>query len=312
MDSSKKNIHISIVSPVYNAENMVEELVQRITNSVKTITDNFEIILVEDCGPDNSWNKIKEICKVNEKVKGIKLSRNFGQHYAISAGIENTSGEWIVVLDCDLQDVPEEIPNLYNKAQEGYDIVLARRHDRKDTFLKRMSSKFFYKTLSYLTATNQDSAVANFGIYNYKVIDAVNSMTENVKYFPSMIKWVGFTKTSLNVKHSERPEGKSSYNLSKLLNLALDIILANSDKPLRLITKLGFFISAFSFLFAAIYFMIAVFKGFAVTGFASIIVSIWFFSGLIMFSLGIIGLYIGKTYEQSKNRPSYIIKQIIN
>ena len=154
--------HLSIVSPVYRAEKIIPELVERIKIAASQITDNFEIILVEDCGPDNSWSAIEKECLIDKRVKGIKLSRNFGQHYAITAGLNYSKGEWVVVMDCDLQDLPEEISNLYNKTKEGFDIVLARRFERQDTFLKRLSSKIFYTTLSYLTGTKQDNTIANF------------------------------------------------------------------------------------------------------------------------------------------------------
>ncbi len=240
-------VKLSIVSPVYRAEKIIPELVSRIINAASKMTENFEIILVEDCGPDKSWEAIELECKNNTKIKGIKLSRNFGQHYAITAGLNYAKGEWVVVMDCDLQDVPEEIPNLYQKAQEGFDIVLARRYERQDTFFKRLSSKVFYSTLSYLTGVKQDATVANFGIYHQKVIKAIINMKESIKYFLSMVKWVGFKSTKLNVQHAERVEGSSSYNLKRLLNLALDIILAYSDKPLRLTVKAGLIISLSAF-----------------------------------------------------------------
>lgn len=303
--------YLSIVSPVYRAEKIVPELVERIKKSVSQITDNFEIILVEDCGPDNSWKVIELECNKDSRIKGIKLSRNFGQHYAITAGLNHAKGKWIVVMDCDLQDIPEEIPNLYNKTKEGFDIVLARRYERQDTFLKRLSSKIFYSTLSYLTGTKQDNSIANFGIYNQKVIIAICSMSESIKYFPTMVRWVGFNQTSINVQHAERLEGESSYNLKRLLNLALDIILAYSDKPLRLTVKFGLIISFTAFLFATITFIRAIFHDIQVSGYASLIISIWLFSGLIIFILGIIGLYLGKTFEGVKNRPSFIISIII-
>lgn len=302
--------YLSIVSPVYRAEKIVPELVERIRKSVLKITDNFEIILVEDCGPDNSWTAIELECKNDTRVKGIKLSRNFGQHYAITAGLDYAKGEWVVVMDCDLQDLPEEIPCLYNKTIEGYDIVLARRYERQDKFLKRLSSKLFYSTLSYLTGTKQDNSIANFGIYHQKVIKAICSMKESIKYFPTMVRWVGFNKTAINVQHAERLEGGSSYNLKRLLNLALDIILAYSDKPLRLTVKSGLIISFSAFVFALITFIRAIFHDIEVSGYASLIISIWLFSGLIIFTLGIMGLYLGKTFEGVKGRPPYIVNKI--
>lgn len=299
---------ISVVSPVYSAEKILPELVRRIKESVSKITEDFEIILVEDHGPDNSWGVIQELALTCPQVKGYKLSRNFGQHYAITAGLDHAKGEWVVVMDCDLQDQPEEIASLYSKAKEGFDIVLARRFDRQDNFLKRLFSKLFYRTLGYLTGSEQDETIANFGIYHKNVIEAVISMRESIRYFPTMIKWVGFKATKLNVEHVQRFEGKTSYNFKKLFNLALDIILAYSDKPLRLLIKAGLFISLISLFVAVGYFIRWINGEVIVLGYASLIISLWLLSGFIIATLGVVGLYVGKTFEGVKNRPIYIIQ----
>jgi dolichol-phosphate mannosyltransferase len=264
---------------------------------------------VEDCGTDNSWSKIEELALKKTFIKGIKLSRNFGQHYAISAGIDYCTGDWVVVMDCDLQDQPEEIYKMIQEAQKGYDIVYGRRYQRKDTFVKKFFSKLFHKTLSYLTGLDFDPAVANFGLYSKKVISNLKNIQDKIRFFPTMVKWVGFKASSVNIEHASRAEGKSTYSFKKLSKLALDIILANSDKPMRLTVRLGFYVASFAILFGIYIFMRAVFFGFAVTGYASIIFSIWFLSGLILATLGIVGLYIGKIFEGVKNRPVYIIEK---
>ena len=240
--------HISVVSPVYRAEKIVAELVRQLHENLATITDNFEIILVNDASPDNSWETIAAECTKDYRVKGINLSRNFGQHYAITAGLHYAKGEWIVVMDCDLQDRPDEIPNLYRKALEGWDLILAQRINRQDFFLKRWFSTIFYAIFSYLTDTKQDPTIANFGIYKYKVIRSVLKMKDSIRYFPTMIQWVGFRKYYLPVQHAKRYAGKTNYNFRSLMRLAVNNIISFSDKPLRLITKIGFFISIFSFL----------------------------------------------------------------
>ena len=299
---------ISIVSPVYRAENLLDELVRRIQTSVESITAEYEIILVDDRGPDNSWARIEAQAARDPRVRGVRLSRNFGQHKAITAGLEQASGEWVVVMDCDLQDQPEEIPGLYQYArQERYDMVFARRVERQDSWFKRMGSRSFYRVLSYLTETHQDPAIANFGIYHRKVVDAVLSMRESIRYFPTMVRWVGFRAGGLAVKHAERSEGASSYNLRRLINLALDIILAYSDKPLRLAVKLGMAISGAAFLMVLITLVRYLLGHKWEPGYISIIVSIWFFAGLLLSVLGMVGLYIGKTFEQVKNRPIYLV-----
>ncbi len=305
-------MYLSIVSPVYRAEKIVEQLVEEIHQSVKTITDDYEIILVEDGSPDDSWAKIEAICAVDTKVKGISLSRNFGQHSAISAGLQTSTGAWVVVMDCDLQDRPSEIPNLHAKALEGFDAVQASRKDRQDSFSKVLVSKIYFSILRYFTDVKFDSSVANFGIFNRKIVDAVCSLQESIFVFPIMVNWVGFRKTILEVQHSERAEGKSSYNFKRLFELAVNIILANSDKPLWIMMKFGLSIAGLSILFA-FFIILGYFKGFVTQpGYASIITSIWLFAGIIITMIGAVGLYIGKIYEGVKSRPQFIIKQKIN
>lgn len=293
---------------MYRAEGLVDELVHRIKASAGLLTENYEIILVDDRGPDNSWGRIQAQAAQDPRVRGLRLSRNFGQHKAITAGLDQAWGEWIIVMDCDLQDRPEEIPALYNYArQEGYDLVLARRVERQDSWLKRAGSRAFYRVLSYLTETEQDPAIANFGIYHRKVVAAVLAMRESIRYFPTMVRWVGFRAGSLAVAHAERPKGSSSYNLRRLINLALDIILAYSDKPLRLTVKLGLVISAVAFGMVLVTVVRYLLGHTWESGYVSIIVSIWFFAGLLLSVLGMVGLYIGKTFEQVKNRPLYVV-----
>jgi glycosyltransferase involved in cell wall biosynthesis len=307
--NSGKNIHISVVSPVYKAEHIVDELVKRVTQEVLKITDSYEIILVEDCGPDNSWDKIRENCARDPHVKGVKLSRNFGQHHAITAGLDMSKGEWIIVMDCDLQDRPEEFEKLYTAAIMGYDMVLARRVERQDNFMKKTSSKLFYKAFSYLSGIKQDGTVANFGIYSRKSVDAINKMREPLRSFAAMASWVGFKKTSIDVVHGKRFEGVTSYNWAKLMDFALDYAVSYSQKPLKLTIKLGVTISLLSITYA-IYNAIKYWMGIIlIKGYTSLIISIWFLSGLIIFILGVIGLYIGKTFEGIKNRPIYLIDE---
>lgn len=305
-------MQLSIVSPIYKGEKMLDELVRRITVSVAPITDEYEIILVNDQSPDDSWNVIKRICKEDKHVKGVNLSRNFGQHYAITAGLSKSSGEWVVVMDCDLQDRPEEIPNLYHKAMEGYDSVFAQRVERQDTFMKRLSSTIFYKVFSFLTDSKQDKSVANFGIYHHKVVNAILAMGDSIRYFPIMAQWVGFKKYYLPVVHAEREIGKSSYNLFKLLKLASDNMIGFSDKPLRLMLRFGFYVVLLSLLFAFYTFVKWALGLIEVGGFTTMTISIWLAVGIITMMLGITGIYIGKIYDRVKGRPIFIIGETCN
>ena len=290
---------------------MIDELVRRIVASVAPVTSDFEIILVDDRGPDNSWGRIEAAAAADPRVRGVRLSRNFGQHRAITAGLESARGEWVVVMDCDLQDQPEEIPGLLAQAQQqGQDLVLARRLDRQDSWFKRFFSRAFYWTLSYLTETRQDPTIANFGIYHHRVIAAVLAMRESIRYFPTMVRWVGFTMGTRDVAHAERAEGTSSYNLRRLLHLALDIILSYSDKPLRLTIKLGLIITSGAFAFALLTLWRFATGRIVVPGYTSLITSMWLFSGLIIATLGMVGLYVGRTFEQVKNRPLYFVDRL--
>lgn len=305
-------IELSIISPEYRGAQMVPELVRRIKESVSPISENFEIILVNDASPDNTWDAIKRECDADSRVKGINLSRNFGQHFAISAGLKYAQGNWIVVMDCDLQDQPEEIPNLYAKAQEGYDIVYAQRIIRMDGTLKKLSSRLFHKIFDWLSGMKSDETIANFGIFHSKVINEYNKMPEVARSFGSLIEHLGFRRTAISVRHAERAEGKSSYTLYKLLKLGFDVIIANSNKPLIMAVKFGFCISVISFLLA-VYNIIAHLVGTVqVPGFTTTVFSIWFVGGIILFVLGILGLYIGKIFNQVKGRQLFIIQDKIN
>jgi dolichol-phosphate mannosyltransferase len=276
------------------------------------LNKQFEIILVEDGSSDRSWAKIEDNCQRDPRIQGIRLSRNFGQHIAITECIYQALGEWVVVMDCDLQDRPEEIANLLAKAVQGYDIVLASRISRNDGVLKCFFSEFFYRILSFLSGTQYDSAVANFGIYHQKVIAAILRMPEKIRFFPAMVNWVGFNRTTMPVEHAMRLKGESSYNFKKQLKLAIDIILAYSDKPLRLIVGLGLFFSLVAFTLGGVILYRYMTGQINVLGYASLVTSICFFSGVIVSVLGVIGLYIGKIFDGIKNRPSYLITKQVN
>ena len=300
---------ISVVSPVYGAPGLVSELCMRLHKSMGEITEDYEIILVFDCSPDDGWEKIVDECCNDERVKGIRLSRNFGQHNAITAGLESARGEWIVVMDCDLQDQPEEIVKLYDSARKGYDIVFAQRHERRDSFLKRNSSRLFYSMFGYMTDTRQDARIANFGIYRNTVVAAILSMRDYVRYFPTMAQWVGFDSISIPVTHSARGDGRSMYTWSKLFSLAIDNMVAFSDKPLRLTVKFGMCICLVTTMVALFYLYQYFRGGITVTGYTSLILSIWFLGGIVIFLLGVLGIYLGKVFDQTKARPVYLVRE---
>ena len=300
---------ISIVSPVYRAEKILPILVSEINLVMERIGEDYEIILVDDRSPDNSWEVMKVLSSPNSKIKSIRLSRNFGQHSAIFAGLTKAKGDWVVVMDCDMQDQPKEIAKLYKKALEGYDIVLGQRENRKDKFLKKLSSKLFYKVFNYLSGGQFNNEIGNFGIYKKKVIDSILNINDYIKFFPLFINWVGFKSVSIPIEHGEREEGKSSYSISRLLKLAFNVIVSFSDKPLRLFINFGLGISILSFVLGIYYLYLSITHKITQPGFSSLILSIWFLSGIIISCIGIVGVYLGKTFDQAKNRPTFIIDE---
>ena len=300
---------ISIVSPVYRAEKILPILVSEINLVMERIGEDYEIILVDDRSPDNSWEVMKVLSSQNPKIKSIRLSRNFGQHSAIFAGLTKAKGDWVVVMDCDMQDQPKEIAKLYKKALEGYDIVLGQRENRKDKFLKKLSSKLFYKVFNYLSGGQFNNEIGNFGIYKKKVIDSILNISDYIKFFPLFINWVGFKSVSIPIEHGEREEGKSSYSISRLLKLAFNVIVSFSDKPLRLFINFGLGISILSFVLGIYYLYLSITHKITQPGFSSLILSIWFLSGIIISCIGIVGVYLGKTFDQAKNRPTFIIDE---
>ena len=300
---------ISIVSPVYRAEKILPILVSEINLVMERIGEDYEIILVDDRSPDNSWEVMKVLSSQNPKIKSIRLSRNFGQHSAIFAGLTKTKGDWVVVMDCDMQDQPKEIAKLYKKALEGYDIVLGQRENRKDKFLKKLSSKLFYKVFNYLSGANFDNNVANFGIYHQKTIKSILDMGDYVKFFSLFINWIGFKSVSIPIEHGEREEGKSTYSVGRLFKQAFNVIISFSDKPLKLFINFGLSISVLSVIVGIYYLYLALTGKIAQPGFSSLILSIWFLSGIIISCIGIVGVYLGKTFDQAKGRPTFIIDE---
>jgi glycosyltransferase involved in cell wall biosynthesis len=305
---------VSVVSPVYGCRSCLEELVDRVAAQFPAPNASFEMLLVDDGSPDGAWSRIVELASTRPWLRGLRLARNFGQHYAIAAGIEHARGDVVVVMDCDLQDVPEEIPKLLAALDADPDVSVAfgQRIDRNDGAIKRFFSWAFFRTLSWLTGVKQDHTTANFGAYRRKVIDAVNRMPERDRCFPLMVKWTGFRSASVPVQHAARTHGQSGYSFSKLLKLAVGIVLSYSDKPLRLVVRMGLAFSAVAvaMAFASVY---RYFQGdIQVAGFTSIIASVWLLGGASIFCLGVVGLYVGKQFNDSKGRPYYIVDKVVH
>lgn len=304
-------MRISVVIPVYGCRAALPELHQRLIQSVESITPDYEIILVNDNCPQNSWEVIEELCKKDNHVRGIELSRNFGQMKAILAGLDYADGDWIVVMDCDLQDRPEEIPRLYAKAQEGYDVVFARRKERKDNPVKVFLAKIFYKVYEFATDGNYDGAICNFSIVKKDVIKNYCQMREQHRGYVMYIRWLGYRQAVIDVEHNERFEGKSSYSLKKRMNMAIELLTSQSDKVLRLFTTLGFLMSMISFLVIIVLIIYHYIADVSV-GWTSLIATTVLIGGLIIMVIGVVGIYVGNIFMQTKNRPLYVVRQIVN
>lgn len=304
--------YLSIVSPVYKSEVIVDELVKRIHQEVSKITEDYEILLVDDGSPDESWIKIEEHCKLDGRVKGIKLSRNFGQHYAITAGLEYSKGERVIVMDCDLQHDPVYIKDLVAAANKGYEVVYTVVDARLHPLIKNLFSKFFFFLFNLLTDSNTASKnVGSYSLLSRKVIDAFCRHKDHHRHYLLIVRLLGFRSTQVPIIHNSRKKGKSSYTFTKLITHAIDGITSQSNKLLHIIVTFGFIFVFGSFVSALIIIYQYSHHGF-LPGWTSLIVIILLCTGVILVSLGVIGIYISKIFDQVKNRPLYLVDQLIN
>ncbi len=305
-------VHLSVVSPVYQAAEIVSELVKRLHASLATITECYEIILVDDGSQDHSWAEIEACCQADHRVVGVKLSRNFGQHQAITAGLEVSRGDYVAVMDCDLQDDPAYLPTLYAEAQKGFAIVYTKKESRKHKATKNIWARIFFFFFNLLSDYSKaDAQVGAYSLLSRQVVHAFLRIKDTHRHYLLVLKLLGFRSTSIEIEHAERFAGKSSYTFRKMLRHAMDGITSQSVKLLHIAVGIGFFLFVASIL--AILFLIykKLYIG-AEIGWTSIMVTIIFSTGLIMMAIGILGLYLGKVFEQVKGRPLYIIEQQLN
>ena len=301
--------HISIVIPVYNEEFLIGELVKRVKSSLKSITEEFEIILIDDGSSDGTWGKIIQESSQDQRTKGIKFSRNFGHHYAITAGLNDSAGEWVVVMDGDLQDRPEVIPELHRKAIEGFDIVFVSRKNRPESIFYRTAQRLFYILLNLLSGLKFDSSQANFSIINRKVVDATKTFSEYSRFYVSTINWLGFKRGSISADHGTRFIGVPSYTFKKRIKLALDIILSFSERPLRFAVYLGAVVSSTAVI-GALWILFGNFSGkLELNNWNSLTLLLFFFNGILLFVIGLVGIYVGKIFQQVKARPLFVISE---
>ena len=305
---------LSIVTPVYRSDAIVPEFVRRAIAGALQVTDDFELLLVEDGSPDASWDHIVEACAGDPRVKGVQLSRNFGQQPAITAGLSYARGRHVVVMDSDLQDDPLYIADLYRKALEGYDIVFARKRVRRYNLVRNLATRFYYAMFRWLASVDYDQQIGAYSIITRRVVDAFLEFGDYRRGYVIVLGWLGFKRAHVDVEHHARPVGKSTYTTLALVTHAVSLAMTYSDKPLRLSIYGGLFLSFLSFL-AAVWLAINYFTsnvGQLALGWTSIIISLLFLSGLTLTSLGVVGLYIGRIFEQVKERPIFVVRDTRN
>jgi len=299
---------LSVVVPVYGCAECLPELHRRLTAALSDLTTDYQLIFVNDHSPDASWAVLQQLAAHDPHVLGLNLSRNFGQHAALTAGLDRAAGEWVVVMDCDLQDRPEEIPRLYAYAREQQlDAVFARRVARQDKASKQLGGRLFHGLLRWLGGPAQDPASGNFGIFHRRVVAALGQLREPTRAFPLQVHWLGFRRGALDVEHAARAQGRSSYRVGQLLRMAFPVVLAYSDKPLRLLVKMGTTLAGVALL-GALYLTVRALLGQAVSGVAVVLSSLWLLGGLLLAALGLVGLYVARTFDGVKNRPLYVVR----
>jgi glycosyltransferase involved in cell wall biosynthesis len=301
---------LSVVIPVYGCAACLEVLCSRLERSLSFIADRYEIILVDDRSPDNAWLAITKLQACHPAIKGIRLSRNFGQQIAISAGLAASRGDYAVVMDCDMQDPPEKIPELYAKLKEGYDLVLARRSERRHSPFRLLASKAYFSLMSRLTEEGIDGSYGAFSILSRKVIDAFLQFGERERHYLFILRWLGFNIGTVEYEHQERTIGRSSYSMSRLVRLAIDGMFFQATVLLRWIVTIGLLFSVCGAALA-MFFIYQYFTRGSLAGWTSLVVLILICTGVVVSSLGVIGLYVGRIFDQSKARPLYVIDTII-
>jgi dolichol-phosphate mannosyltransferase len=299
---------ISIIVPIYNEEKNIPILYERLKNVANSISLNHELIFVNDGSTDASFFELMKLADNDDHVFYINFSRNFGHQIAVTAGLDYSKGDAVAIIDGDLQDPPELIPELYAKYKEGYEVVYAQRVSRNgENWFKKTSAKWFYRILRKMTSIDIPVDTGDFRLIDRKIVECLKQMPEQNKFLRGQIAWVGFKQTAVQFERQERIHGKTNYPFSKMLKLALDGITGFSDKPLAFVTKAGLFISIFSFLII----LYAIFSHFVLhqtmRGWTSMIISCMFIGGVQLLSIGIIGEYIGRMNKNILQRPLYIV-----
>jgi glycosyltransferase involved in cell wall biosynthesis len=300
---------LSVVVPVYGCRDCLEQLHQRLTKAVRSITTSYEIVFVDDRSRDGAWPVLESLAVADTRVKAVRLSRNFGQHAAITAGLATSKGEWTVVMDCDLQDPPEAIPSLYARAKEGFDLVLARRKQRTHSAFRLALARLYFKLLNTFMGTDIDGEYGTFSILNRKVVDAYLSLGDRDRHYLFVLWWLGFEHGTIEVEHKDRAAGKSSYTFGRLFRHAVSGVFFQTTNLLLYIVYLGFIVAGVGLL-GAFYLVYLYAVAHPPAGFTSVMVLLLVIGGFIITSTGITGLYIGRVFQQVKGRPLYVVDTV--
>lgn len=306
-------VKYSVVVPAYNEQEVLEETYRRLTEVMEQTKETYEIIFINDGSRDRTYEIAESLCKRDSRIKLINFSRNFGHQIAVTAGMEYSSGQAIVIIDADLQDPPHVILEMIKKWKEGYDVVYGQRLKREgETFFKKFTAKCFYRLLNKMTSMEIPVDTGDFRLIDRKVCDVMNQLKEKNRYVRGLVSWVGFKQTAVEYKRESRFAGETKYPLKKMIKLATDAILSFSYKPLRLAGFVGGILSACSFIYLIVVIIQKLFTETTQPGWASIFAIILFFNGVSLILHSITGEYVGRIYEETKNRPLYIVRKTIN
>jgi len=309
----QKGCFLSVVVPMYNEEEVIEVTYGRLRSVLDKLGETYEIVFVNDGSRDRTADIVRSLCAEDRRVKLVEFSRNFGHQIAVTAGMDHASGRTVVLIDADLQDPPELIADMVAKWREGYDVVYGRRIERKgESLFKKMTAAAFYRLLRSMTSVNIPVDTGDFRLMDRKVCDALTSMRERSRFIRGMVSWAGFKQTSVDYVRDERFAGETKYPLKKMIRLSLDAMTSFSTKPLKIASVLGFVLSAVGFVYLFVVLYQRLFTDTTQQGWTSMIAISLLFHGITLMLLGVLGEYIGRTYEETKGRPLYLVAEAVN
>jgi len=309
----QKGCFLSVVVPMYNEEEVIEVTYRRLKTVLDKLGETYEIVFVNDGSRDRTADIVRSLCAEDRRVKLVEFSRNFGHQIAVTAGMDHASGRTVVLIDADLQDPPELIADMVAKWREGYDVVYGKRIERKgESWFKKLTAAAFYRLLRSMTSVNIPVDTGDFRLMDRKVSDALTSMRERSRFIRGLVSWAGFKQTSVDYVRDERFAGETKYPLRKMIRLSLDAMTSFSTRPLKIASVLGFVLSAVGFVYLFVVLYQRLFTDTTTQGWTSMIAISLLFHGITLSLLGVLGEYIGRTYEESKGRPLYLVAEAVN